>query len=100
MFHLLYVFAFTVLAFLAVANLIRSMMVLGIESQRPSGAARPNRRYITPHPELLDESGNVLNEPYLVMKSLSVDDARERLDAIFNASPGASNDETSEGAQG
>ena len=100
MFHLLYVFAFTVLAFLAVANLIRSMMVLGIESQRPLGTARPNRRYITPHPELLDESGNVLNEPYLVMKSLSVDDARERLDAIFNASPGTSNDETSEGAQG
>ena len=100
MFHLIYVFAFTVLAFLAVANLIRSMMMLGIESQRPPGTARPSRRYITPHPELLDESGNMVNEPYLVMRSLSVDDARERLDAIFNASPGVSNDETSEGAQG
>lgn len=96
MFHLLYIFAFTVLAFLAVGNLIRSMMMLGAESQRSYGNGRSNRRYMTPHPELLDESGNLTNEPYLVMRSISVEDARERLDALFNASPGGKDDSSEE----
>lgn len=96
MLHLLYIFAFTVLAFLAVGNLIRNMVILGTESQRSiksrnslggnspySGRKRP-----VPHPELLDDSGNVVNEPFLVMRSMTVDDAREQLDAIYRASPG------------
>jgi hypothetical protein len=43
-----------------------------------------------PHPELLDETGRVINEPLLVMRSMSVDDAREQLDALFESSPGIS----------
>jgi hypothetical protein len=91
MLQLLYICAFTVLAFLAVFNLIRNLMTLGADSQRSALKAgrspiRSNAKSI-PHPELLDEKGHVINEPYLVMKSISVDDARERLDALYNASP-------------
>jgi Protein of unknown function (DUF2973) len=103
MLHLLYILAFTTLAFLAVGNLIRNLMVLGMESQRsygnrgqftpdsypanPSGRVRP-----VPHPELLDEQGNIVNEPFLVMRSITVEDARERLDALYNASPNSGED--------
>lgn len=44
------------------------------------------------HPELLDETGKPLNEPLLVMRSMTVEDAREQLDAIFEASPGKRTD--------
>jgi hypothetical protein len=52
-----------------------------------------NNPYITsnkgliPHPELLDNSGNLIKEPLLVMRSINVDDAREQLDALYEASP-------------
>jgi hypothetical protein len=94
--HLLYISAFTVLAFLAVGNLIRNLMTLGVESQRGSAnggwagrgttASRPRK---VPHPELLDDTGNVINEPLLVMRSMTVEDAREQLDALYESSPGS-----------
>lgn len=105
MLHLIYILAFTVLAFLAVVNLIRNMMTLGIESQRPYGAKgrfTPNssstnmpqttRVQSVSHPELLDDYGNIVNEPFLVMRSMTVEDARERLDALYKASPGYSDE--------
>ncbi|MCU0523863.1 MAG: DUF2973 domain-containing protein [Elainella sp. Prado103] len=106
MLHLLYILAFTLLAFLAVGNLIRNLMTLGMESQRsygnrgrfvPNGNsadAQPGVRTV-PHPELLDEEGNIVNEPFLVMRSITVEDARERLDALYNASPSPSEDDGS-----
>ena len=102
MLHLLYIFAFTVLAVLAVANLVRNLISLGIEARRPGSAAptgtstaRSNRP--VPHPELLDEDGNVSDEPLLVMRSINIKDAREQLDAIFEASGGGTTvDETQE----
>lgn len=100
MLHLLYILAFTVLAFLAIGNLIRSMMLLGMESQRSyrsnawSGAASSPRPI--PHPELLDDTGNVINEPLLVMRSMTVEDARERLDALYDSSPGINGDSREE----
>ena len=99
MLHLIYILAFTVLAFLAVGNLIRSLLTLGIESQRmyppgvnPGNSMVGNRSRRVPHPEFLDTSGNVIEEPLLVMRSMTVDDAREQLDALFEASPGNSNE--------
>lgn len=106
MLHLLYIIAFTTLAFVAVGNLIRNMMTLGMDSQRSYGNRGrfvPNASGVSPltspggvrsvsHPELLDEQGNVVNEPFLVMRSITVEDARERLDALYNASPGPSDD--------
>jgi hypothetical protein len=106
MLHLIYILAFTILAFLAVGNLIRNLMMLGAESQRSySSPRRPvvdpsNPHYYArggmrsvPHPELLDETGNLVNEPFLVMRSMTVEDAREQLDAIYKSSPGSSSDE-------
>ncbi|BAS56516.1 MULTISPECIES: DUF2973 domain-containing protein [Leptolyngbya] len=84
--HLLYILAFTALAFLAVGNLIRNLMTLGVESQRQYPPVKQNRP--TPHPELLDEHGRMIDEPLLVMRSMSVEDAREQLDAIYKSSPG------------
>ncbi len=87
MLHLLYMLFFVVLAVLAVGNLFRSMFVLGKEMQQGNtltqNASRP-----TLHPELLDDSGKLMNEPLLVMRSLPIDDVRSKLDALYNASPG------------
>lgn len=62
-------------------------MTLGIESQRQYPPANKSNRP-TPHPELLDENGRMIDEPLLVMRSMSVEDAREQLDAIYKSSPG------------
>ena len=91
MLHLLYILAFTILSFLAVGNLIRNLISLSSESQRSYSAVMGNpRRARVPHPEFLDNAGNVVNEPLLVMKSMTVDDAREQLDALYKSSPGVS----------
>lgn len=93
MLHLLYILAFTILAFLAIGNLIRSMLTLGLESQRTysTGSAIRARRPV-PHPEFLDETGRVIHEPLLVMRSMTVEDAREQLDALYRSSPGNNNE--------
>ncbi len=99
MLHLLYIIAFTIIAFFAVSNLIRSLINVGFESQRTGNswnnrvsqgnANRGNQSRQTPsHPELLDEQGKPVNEPLLVMRSMNVDDEREKLDALYNDSPG------------
>jgi hypothetical protein len=81
MFHVIYLLAFVILAFLAIGNLIRSLVQFSIEAQRPP-AAPANR--LTIHPELLDDQGRVTEEPLLVIKSFGVEDDRRRLDAIYN----------------
>ena len=96
MLHLLYVLAFTVIAFLAVSNLIRSLITVSMDSQRRYSTAGPsNRRGIdlrkvnqALHPELLDENGKPIDEPLLVVRSVSVEDARQQLDALYNSSAG------------
>jgi hypothetical protein len=98
MLHLLYILAFTVIAFLAIGNLIRSMVLIGAESQGnfTGNQNRPKRssRYgHVPHPELLDDTGNLSDEPLLIMKSLTLDDAREQLDALYRSSPSAPSDQ-------
>lgn len=98
MLHLLYVLAFTILAFLAVGNLIRSLLTVGLDSYRSQGWSPekyPKPLGKSPHPELLDESGNLVNEPLLVMRSMSVQDVREQLDALYQSSP-SPNDENKE----
>lgn len=99
MLHLIYIVAFTIIAFLAVSNLIRSLITVSMDTQRryPEGrnssspkAKQWNNTRKTLHPELLDERGRPINEPLLVMRSVSVEDARQQLDAIYNASPNPS----------
>ncbi|TAE58488.1 MAG: DUF2973 domain-containing protein [Nostocales cyanobacterium] len=99
MLHLLYILAFTVLAFIAVSNLIRNLVMFSFDRERPYPSKSPAgnkgnfgyygaRRQSVPHPELLDNTGNLIKEPLLVMRSINVDDAREQLDALYESSPG------------
>lgn len=93
--HLLYVIAFTVLAVLAISNLIRNLISLSFDSQRSYGNQNSSSRLGSgkkpPHPEFLDENGRLIDEPLLVMRSMTVEDAREQLDALYESSPGTSN---------
>ena len=108
--HILYIVAFTIVAFLAVGNLIRSMLTLGLESQRelsniingsgnnPAAPGTVRRQPMPTHPEMLDADGKVINEPLLVMRSMTVEDAREQLDAIYRSSPGEESSNPSDDA--
>ncbi|MBO3464020.1 DUF2973 domain-containing protein [Aetokthonos hydrillicola Thurmond2011] len=101
MLHLLYIFAFTILAFIAVANLIRNLIMFSFHQERTyppmANHYMSSNRQLIPHPELLDNSGNLIKEPLLVMRSINVDDAREQLDALYEASPGHKRDNQEEG---
>ena len=94
MFHLLYILAFTLLAILAVGNLIRSLIGLSSDyrynswSGNQAGSRFNSRRSKpVPHPEFLDESGNVIDEPLLVMRSIGVEDARQQLESLYKNPP-------------
>ena len=93
MLHLIYILVFTAIALLAVSNLIRSLVTLSAETQKfyppkyNGSSSNQSRSPKKVHPELLDESGKVIEEPLLVMRSVSVDDARSRLDALYDSSP-------------
>lgn len=101
MLHILYILAFTIIASLAISNLIRSLITLSTESSRVypnhqafghKSNARKHSYNQKIHPELLDEQGKVINEPLLVMRSVSVEDARQKLDALYDSSPNKGND--------
>lgn len=93
MLHLLYIIAFTILALLAITNMIRNLITLSVDSPRryPSVGQPPftasRYRYEAPHPELLDETGRVIDEPLLVMRSMTVEDAREQLESLYKNPP-------------
>lgn len=85
MIQVLYIIAFTALSILAISNLIRSMLSLA----KAEPATQINRRLAKAkymHPELLDQQGNISQEPLLVMRAYTIDDARARLDALYDAS--------------
>ncbi|KJH70524.1 DUF2973 domain-containing protein [Aliterella atlantica] len=86
MLQLLYILAFTILALIAVSNLIRNLIMFSFERDRvyPSGTMTART---VPHPELLDSTGRIIKDPLLVMRSIDVEDAREQLNALYEASP-------------
>lgn len=90
MWQVIYIIAFAALAILAIANLVRNLMVLGRSSRsaQPPGVYNNDASRPVPHPELLDQDGQVIREPLLVMRSISVKDAREQLDALYNNDEG------------
>ncbi|MEB3312990.1 MAG: DUF2973 domain-containing protein [Cyanobacteriota bacterium] len=92
MWHVVYVIAFAVLAVLAIANLVRNLILLGGNASTSRFRGNQNSPGPTPHPELLDETGRVIREPLLVMRSISVKDAREQLDALYHR-PGNASEE-------
>jgi len=101
MLHLLYILAFTTVAFFAVNNLVRSLIAVNSEATRdkrrspaqPASGSKRRALVTNPHPEMMDERGQPIEEPLLVMKSVSVEDARARLDAIYQNSPSSSDTE-------
>jgi hypothetical protein len=92
MLHFIFVIAFTVIAVIAFSNLIRSFVLLGGQARlfpnMNPGSTSPRP---TPHPEMIDAQGRPINEPLLVVRSVDVEDARQKLDAIYNASPSGEN---------
>jgi Protein of unknown function (DUF2973) len=96
MLQVIYLIAFTILAVLAIGNLIRSLVGFSMDAQRWEPSRRNGLSYppgTVPHPELLDEMGNITNEPLLIVKSINVEDARAQLDAIYNDSPSVAEEE-------
>ncbi|AFZ54048.1 DUF2973 domain-containing protein [Cyanobacterium aponinum UTEX 3222] len=94
MLHLIYILAFTVIAFFAISNLIRSLITISADTQRGTwtdtprpSKSRQNSPYQASHPELYDEQGKPINEPLLVIRSVSVEDARQKLDSLYESSP-------------
>ena len=85
MFQILYLVVFTLLTVLAVTNLVRNILAVSSDRDRPTGVRRP--KVPITHPELLDERGKVIDEPLMVMRSASVEDIRNRLDALYDSSP-------------
>lgn len=107
MLQLLYILAFTILALIAVSNLIRNLIMFSFERERTFAPRAPisnrgNFSYFSsqpvPHPELLDTTGNPIRDPLLVMRSIDVEDARTQLDALYEASPGQSSENRDEEA--
>lgn len=105
MLQLLYILAFTILALIAVSNLIRNLVMFSVDRERSYSMTRSPmsnqalRPYLSssfqsvPHPELLDTQGNLIKDPLLVMRSINVEDAREQLDALYESSPGYKGDQ-------
>ena len=59
-------------------------------SQSSNSTKSTRKNYLSTqkiHPELLDEQGKLVEEPLLVMRSVSVEDARQQLDSLYNSSP-------------
>lgn len=105
MLHLIYILAFTIIAVLAVTNLVRSLITLSTETQRnyPRNHQKSQYQQNYPyrnqvdnstnlHPELLDSEGRRIDEPLLMMRSISVEDARQKLDALYNESSNKGNE--------
>ena len=66
----------------------------GPQNNYGGGAAAGSSNRPVPHPELLDQDGQVIREPLLVMRSISMKDAREQLDALYDGnSPGSEDSE-------
>ena len=106
MLHLLYVIAFTILAVIAVSNMLSNLVKLGTQVRQHPGSQRYDQSSYSssrdggivkrpvPHPELLDGRGDVINEPLLVMRSISIKDARDQLDALYEASSSSEDTES------
>lgn len=99
MFHALYIVAFLALTVIAVSNLVRNMMMLGADTRRQpqrSGNQGATAQNTVSHPEMLDDTGRVTKEPLLVMRSISLQDARQQLEALYDGKPG---NQSSNGAE-
>jgi Protein of unknown function (DUF2973) len=86
MLHLLYIAAFTIIAFITITNLIKSLVSVSFESGQQSRRRGQPQNLVKRHPELFDENGQPTDEPLLVIRSVNVEDARRQLDKLYQAS--------------
>ena len=83
MLQILYLIAFALISFLALRNLVGSLITLGADQRKAPRRRRPQ----APHPELVNEDGEITDEPLLVIRQTSLDEARSRLDSLYYESP-------------
>lgn len=86
MLHLLYIAAFTIIAFITITNLIKSLVSVSFESGQQIRRRGQPQNLVKRHPELFDENGQPTDEPLLVIRSVNVEDARRQLDKLYQAS--------------
>ena len=80
MLQVIYLSLFALVSFLVIRNLFANLLAMSRNEMQPP-SLRQRKRAV--HPELLDEDGNVTDEPLLVIRSANLEDARERLDALY-----------------
>ena len=91
MLQVLYLTAFAVISFLVIRNLAMNLVAMGRNEMQPP--ALRNKPRVSVHPELLDEKGNVTEEPLLVIRSTNLEEARDRLDAIYRGDTESGDDD-------
>ncbi|WP_017327864.1 DUF2973 domain-containing protein [Synechococcus sp. PCC 7336] len=90
MLQVLYLTAFAIVSFLVIRNLAMNLIALSRSEMQPPSA---RKRKANLHPELLDEDGNVTDEPLLVIRSTNLEEARERLDALYRGDSDSGDDD-------
>lgn len=83
MLQLLYLSAFAAISYLVIRNLIVNLIAMGRNQMQPPALGNRNRPKASIHPELFDDDGNVTDEPLLVIRSANLEEARDRLDALY-----------------
>ncbi|MEM6446865.1 MAG: DUF2973 domain-containing protein [Cyanobacteria bacterium J06642_2] len=78
MLQLLFLVLFAIVSFLTTRFMIGNLIALARSQNRP-----PQRHPKNIHPELLDEDGNLTDEPLWVLRTDDIEAARSRLDALY-----------------
>ncbi len=91
MLQLLYLTAFAAISFLVIRNLVVNLIAMGRNEMQPP--ALRNRPKVPMHPELLDDEGNVTDEPLMVIRSANLEEARDRLDALYRGETESGDDD-------
>ncbi|MEO0853019.1 MAG: DUF2973 domain-containing protein [Cyanobacteria bacterium J06648_11] len=78
MLQLLFLVAFAIVSFLAARFMIGNLLTLSRSQTSP-----PRRKPQNVHPELLDEDGNLTDEPLWVLRTDDIESVRTRLDALY-----------------
>ncbi|MEO1131650.1 MAG: DUF2973 domain-containing protein [Cyanobacteria bacterium J06639_1] len=79
MLQLLFLVAFAIVSFLTARFMIGNLLTLSRSQASPPQRRKPQNI----HPELLDEDGNLTDEPLWVLRTDDIDSVRTRLDALY-----------------
>lgn len=79
MLQLLFLVSFAIVSFLTARFMIGNLLAMSRAQNQP-----PRRRPQNIHPELLDEDGNLTDEPLWVLRTDDIEAVRTRLDALYS----------------